>query len=54
MRQMKKSHFTKNRVANQQIKISAIGKRRYRQLICTNLATPCGFFWNQFKTTQFK
>ena len=27
--------------------ISATGKRRFNQLICTNLATPSGFSWNQ-------
>ena len=29
------------------MKISAIGKRRFNQLICTNLATPSEFSWNQ-------
>ena len=28
------------------MKISATGKRRFNQLICTNLATPSGFSWN--------
>ena len=29
--------------------ISAIGKRRFNQLICTNLATQSGFSWNQLE-----
>ena len=31
------------------MKISATGKRRFNQLICTNLATPSGFSWNQLE-----
>ena len=31
------------------MKISATGKRRVNQLICTNLATPSGFSWNQLE-----
>ena len=31
------------------MKISATGKRRFNQLICTNLSTPIGFSWNQLE-----
>ena len=33
------------------MKISTIGKRRFNQLICTNLATPSGFSWNNSSRT---
>ena len=31
------------------MKIFATGKRRFNQLLCTNLATPSGFSWNQLE-----
>ena len=31
------------------MKISATGKRHFNQLICTNLATPSRFSWNQLE-----
>ena len=31
------------------MKIFATRKRRFNQLICTNLATPSGFSWNQLE-----
>ena len=39
----KKQSLLKNRVAYQQMKTSAVVKRRFNQLICTNSATPSGF-----------
>ena len=34
--------------------ISATGKRRFNQLICTDPATLSGFSWNQLKPRKFK